>query len=108
MLLPQNQSLHNHTMYIYTCRLYTSVKQKVDGLVLTAVSFLVFLYFVTGNTEVGPRFDKQGTFLPHSVLGPTHDYASQLKNTAAVSLTLIHLINTYARLIHMATPLSFV
>jgi hypothetical protein len=43
-----------------------------------------------GSTEVGPRFDKQGTFLPHSVLGPTHDYASELKNTGRVRLTCIH------------------
>ena len=44
----------------------------------------------TGSTEVGPRFDKQGTFLPHSVLGPTQDYASELKNTGRVRLTYMH------------------
>lgn len=40
--------------------------------------------YCAGNTELGPRFDKQGTFLPHSVLGPTDDYAAELKNTEAV------------------------
>ena len=33
---------------------------------------------------MGPRFDKQGTFLPHSVLGPTDDYTVELKNAGTV------------------------
>lgn len=47
----------------------------------------------TGSTEVGPRFDRQGTFLPHSVLGPTHDYASELKNTGRVSNLVYHVVH---------------
>ena len=37
-----------------------------------------------GSTDVGPRFDKQGTFLSHSVLGPTDDYTAELKNAGIV------------------------
>ena len=39
---------------------------------------------IAGSTAIGPRFDKEGTFLAHSVLGPTHDYANELRNTGRV------------------------
>ena len=45
--------------------------------------------YVAGSTEAGPRFDTQGTFLTHSVLGPANDYATELKKAGTVRLCYI-------------------
>jgi len=37
-----------------------------------------------GSPGDGPRFDRTGTFIPHSVLGPSEDYTSTLRSKGMV------------------------
>ena len=75
-------------MFIECMYMYLPVYLKHCIYIMYVCMYVTHVPFA-GSTDMGPRFDKQGTFLPHSVLGPTDDYTAELKNAGTVRSFII-------------------